>query len=398
MLLSPAVALRRPGVYPVLMSWIDVAIGALVVASALRGWSQGLLRQVGAFIGRVVGLVGGAYLAVAVAPRLSTVVWRPLDVILIIGTSTVAGGLIMRYFGGVFSNRLHERRIGLADSVLGASVGVVGTLVTCWFVAALLTVVPWSTVGQSINKSVILRYVQRVLPSPPAVESRLQAVLSQLNVPSLFAEVVAPSLATTTHGVLRTTHHVSLPSGVVTVLASGGCDVSHQGTGFVVAPNEVVTVAHLVAGERNFAVGGRLGRVVVFDPVSDLAVLRTFGLSAAPLALAAASPARASAQVVGYQSFTDRAATGAVFLGSVTGHGRDIFSGPVFTRTMDVVAAPVTTWDYGAPVMVNAQVVGVLAAPVVADTTLNYAVTLASLRARLAQVPSTPVSTQRCIN
>ena len=48
--------------------------------------------------------------------------------------------------------------------------------------------------------------------------------------------------------------------------------------------------------------------------------------------------------------------------------------------------------------MVNAEVVGVLAAPVVADTTLNYAVTLASLRARLTQVPSTPVSTQRCIN
>jgi len=102
--------------------------------------------------------------------------------------------------------------------------------------------------------------------------------------------------------------------------------------------------------------------------------------------------------VVGYQSLADRAATSAVFLGSVTGRGRDIFSGPVFTRTMDVVAAPVTTWDYGAPVMVNAQVVGVLAAPVVADTSLNYAVPLAQLRARLAQVPSTPVSTQRCIN
>ena len=398
MLVSDAGAFRRVRVYPVRMSWFDVVIAALVVVSGLRGWSQGLLRQLGAFVGRVIGLVGGSYLAVAVAPRAPSVVWRPLEVILIIIACTVAGGLIMRYFGGVFSNRLHEGRLGLADSVLGASVGVVGMLVTCWFVAALLTVVPWSSVGQSINKSVILKYVQRVLPSPPAVESRLQGVLSQLNVPSLFADVVAPSLAGSGHGVLSTRHHVALPSGVVTVKASGGCGLSSLGTGFVVAPNEVVTVAHLLAGEKSFVVGGRLGHVVVFDPVSDLAVVRTSGLNAAPLTLAASSPSRSSAQVVGYQSPIDRVATGAIFLGSVTGPGRDIFSGPVFTRTMDVVAASITASEYGAPVLVNGDVVGVAAARVVADTSLTYAVTLTQLRQQIAHVSSTAVSTQRCVN
>lgn len=388
----------RVRVYPVHMSWIDVAIAALVLLSGLRGWSQGLLRQLGAFIGRVIGLVGGSYLAVTVAARVSVAVWRPLLVILIIVVATVAGGLIFRLVGGVFSNRLHERRLGVADSVLGASVGVVGMLVTCWFVAALLTVVPWSPVGQSINKSVILKYVQRVLPSPPAVESRLQGVLSQLNVPSLFSDVVAPSLPSSVSGVLSTRHDLSLPSGVVTVAAAGGCDLANRGTGFVISPNEVVTVAHLVAGETTFTIGGKPGRVVAFNPASDLAVLRTTGLDAAPLTLAASSPGRSTAQVVGFQSPTDRSSTGAVFLGSVSGPGRDILSGAVFTRTMDVVASPITAMQYGAPVLVKGDVVGVVAAPVVANTSLVYAVPLAQLRAQVTNVPSTPVSTQRCVN
>src|ERR1035437_4792597 len=160
MLVSGVVAFGSGDVSPVQMSWIDVAIASLVVIAGLRGWSQGLLRQLGAFLGRIIGLVAGCYLAVSLAPRITAVAWRPLDIILIIGVSTVAGGLIMRYFGGVFSVRVPESRLGIADSVLGASVGVVGMLVTCWLSAAVLELVPSSTVGQSINRSLILRNIQ----------------------------------------------------------------------------------------------------------------------------------------------------------------------------------------------------------------------------------------------
>ena len=380
------------------MSWIDVAIASLVVVSGLRGWSQGLVRQFGALLGRLIGLIGGIYLAVAVVPHVAATAWRPLDAVLIVIASTVAGSLILRYFGGVFSRRVHEGRLGWADSFLGASVGVVGMLISCWLVAALLTVVPWSTVGTSINRSVILRYVQRVLPTPPAVASRLQGVLSQLNVPSLFADVVGPALPSYVAHPLATRHDVTTPAGVVRVVATGSCHVTNAATGFVLAPHEVVTVAHAVAGERTFSVAGRKSRVVAFDPVSDLAVLSTPGLDVAPLALASSSPSRSAAQVVGYRSSTDRAATQALIAGRVTGTGRDIYSGPVFTRTMDVVVASLTTSEYGAPVLVKDQVVGVVAQRVVADRALVYAIPLRQLRAVMALVSVTPVSTQRCVN
>jgi len=380
------------------MSWIDVAIASLVVVSGLRGWTQGLVRQLGALLGRLIGLFGGLYLAAAVAPHVTQTAWRPLDVVLIIIASTVAGSLILRYFGGVFSRRLHEGHLGLADSLLGAGVGVAGMLISCWLVGALLAVVPWSTVATSVNRSVILRYVQRVLPAPPAVAGRIQGVLSELNVPSLFANVVEPALPAYSPRPLSTRHDVSAPAGVVTVVAGGACHVTTLATGFVVAPHQVVTLAHVVAGERSFSVAGRAGRVVAFDPRSDLAVLSVPGLSAAPLTLGSSAAPASSAQVVGFRSATDRALTQAIVAGQVTGAGRSIYSGPVFTRTMVVVVATLTASQYGAPVMVRGQVVAVAAQRSAADRSLSYAVPVGQLRDVLARVKATGVSTQRCVN
>lgn len=380
------------------MSWIDVAIASLVVVSALRGWSQGLLRQLGGFLGRVIGFVGGAYLAITLTPHIPQVAWRPLDVVLIIIAATVAGGLIMRFFGGVFSNWIHENRLGLADSALGASIGVVGTLITCWFVAALLAVVPWGSVGQSINHSVILRYVGRALPTPPAVESELQGVLNQLNVPSLFARVVAPTLPSLVHGPLSTTHHVASPSGVVVVEGSGGCGISQLGTGFVVAPGVVVTMAHLVAGEKNVLVGSQPGRVVLFDPRADVAVVHVAGLGAPALTLGSDAPRGSSGQLVGYASLADRVSSRAILLGTVSAPGRDIYSGPVFTRTMDLVIVPVDASESGSPVLVHGAVASVVVERAVFDSSLAYAIPVTQVRNELARVSRTTVSTGLCVN
>jgi len=261
-----------------------------------------------------------------------------------------------------------------------------------------LAVVPWSSVGQSINRSFILKYVQKALPSPPAVESRLQGVLSEINVPSLFASVVAPTLPTGVRGTLVTTHHVGSPAAVVAVKAYGGCGTYPEGTGFVVAPGEVVTAAHVVAGETGVTVQGRPGEVVLFDPRSDLAVVRVPGLAPTPLALGATTSSRHLAQVVGYVTPSDRAATSALFLGSVTAPGRDIYSGAVFSRTADVVVAPLDANESGSPVLVHGAVVAVVAQRAVSDTTLSYAIPVAQLRSALGHVSAKRVSTQRCVN
>jgi len=380
------------------MSWIDVAIASLVVASALRGWTQGFVRQLGGLLGRFAGLAGGIYLAATISPRVTVVAWRPLDMVLIVAASTVAGGLIVRYFGGVFSQRIHEGRLALADSVLGASVGAAGTLVTCWLLAALLALAPWGSVGQSIGHSAILRYVQRVLPTPPSVVSRLQIVLGPVNVPGLFADVVGPRLLLPSYGALSTTHHVTSPAGVVAVEAYDGCGLVNQATGFVVAPDEVVTTAHVVAGQRTINVAGLDGQVVYFDSYSDLAVIHVANLSLPALPLGTAVARGTPGTVVGYASFTDRASTRAIAAGTLTARSRNIYSGPVFTRSLDVVVAPVTMGEAGAPVLMHGAVSSMVIEPSVATPDVAFAVSVAQVRAALAHVSTHSVSTQRCVN
>lgn len=388
----------KHAVYPVQMSWIDVAIASLVVISALRGWSQGALRQIGALLGRVIGLVGGSYLAATIAPRISQVAWRPLDVVLIIVTATVAGGLIMRFFGGVFSNRLREGRLGVIDSLLGASVGVGATVLTCWFVAAILSMVPWGSLGQSINHSFILRYVDRALPTPPAVEGQLQGVLDQINVPSLFADVVAPTLPGLTRSALGTDRHPTSSSGVVMVAGYGGCGISQQGTGFLVAPNEVVTAAHLVAGEKIVMVNARVGSVVLFDARDDLAVIRVPSLGEPPLSLGSETTRGTSGELVGYASVGHLVASRAFSLGPVSAPGRDIYSSQLFERTMDVVMTSFRLTQAGSPVIMNGTVVGVAVERAAFGSSFIYATPVAQLRADLRRVNAEPVSTGRCVN
>ncbi len=380
------------------MSWIDVAIASLVAVSALRGWSQGVLRQLGGFLGRILGFAGGVYLATALTPHISQVAWRPLDVVLIIVVATIAGGLIMRFFGGVFSNRLRENHLGLADSALGAGVGAAGTLLICWLVAALLAVVPWGSVGQSINHSVILRYVGRVLPTPPAVESELQGVLNQLNVPSLFAKVVAPTLPSVAHSPLVTTHHVASPGGVVVVEGYGGCGLSNFATGFVVAPGEVITVAHALAGEKNIFVDSHLGRVVLFDPRLDVAVVRVTGLGAPALALGTDASRGTRGNLVGYATLGDRVSSQVISLGTVSAPGRDIYSGAVFTRTMDLIDGSLSATESGAPVLVHGAVASVAVQRAVFDSSRAYAIPVSQIRRELSHVHATAVSTGRCVS
>ena len=76
--------------------------------------------------------------------------------------------------------------------------------------------------------------------------------------------------------------------------------------GWVAGPEEVVTNAHVVAGESDTAVqlAGKAptmpARVLVFDPTDDVAVLAVRGLQAAALGLLANPPTGLAGAIVGY--------------------------------------------------------------------------------------------------
>jgi S1-C subfamily serine protease len=89
-------------------------------------------------------------------------------------------------------------------------------------------------------------------------------------------------------------------------VTGSACGLGIEGSGWVAAPDLVVTNAHVVAGEDNTVVQVRGGgrdldaTPVAFDPHDDVAVLRVGDLRAPVLPLARDPGAGTSAAILGY--------------------------------------------------------------------------------------------------
>ncbi len=386
-------------VYPSHVSWVDVVIVGLAVLGAARGFATGALRQLGA----VVGLLGGFLAATAVAPSWSSHLarssWRPLLALGIVIAGSAVGSTLGAWVGGLVHRSARVVHLGTVDRVAGALVGTAGAVALCWLTAGIVASVAWGSVAAGIQDSAVLRALNGLLPPVPAIEGRVQAILRTVDLPNVFATVVAPTVAPgTVHlGPLHTP--VAWPTAVQKVLASGGCSANHEGTAFVVAPNEVVTNAHVVAGARRVTVGGRAATVALFDPRDDLAVLRVRVTAPALRLRAVPATAGTAARVVGFPLNGARTLAPAQLRGSVTGQGRDIYNRGLYTRTFVVVAAQVSPGNSGSPVLVGGTVAAVIVSKSLSQPDVAYAIPAGVVAHVLAHVaPHGVASTQGCVN
>ena len=190
-----------------------------------------------------------------------------------------------------------------------------------------------------------------------------------------------------------------------TVRVSGtACGVRLYGSGFSVAPDTVVTNAHVVAGMTTppqiLRPDGRTlpAQVQVFDADRDLAVLAVPGLGQPSLGLA---PAVVGENAAVYGHPLGQAAlevSPARVLRRVTVDIGDIYEGPSGPRQLLVLDAVLDPGDSGAPLVNRAgQVIGVAFAVANLRRATAFAVASEELAAVLAQPRSSPVSTGPCI-
>jgi S1-C subfamily serine protease len=144
----------------------------------------------------------------------------------------------------------------------------------------------------------VLRQLNSILPP----RTLLQALARIDPFPALggpVADVPPPDPA-----VLRLPGVRAAAPSIVRVTGTA-CGLALEGSGWVAAPQTVVTAAHVVAGESDTAVNPfgtstRLGATVfAFDPTNDVAVLRVPGLRARALPVVSPRPG-ASIAVLGY--------------------------------------------------------------------------------------------------
>jgi uncharacterized membrane protein required for colicin V production len=259
---------------------VDLAIVAIVFLAAVLGWRSGALPQVLGLAGAAVGIAavvllvpavdrldppiraflafGGAFLIVAVAEAIG---------------STLGAGLRDRLGRGV-ANRL--------DAVLGALFGIAQALVLAWLVGGLLATGPFPSLAREAQRSVAVRTLLGALPPPSEVAGELGSLIDASGLPQVFSGLEPqPAPAVPTPGRAEAEQIAAVALGSVVRVDTQACGLIFTGTGFAVAPNFIVTNAHVVAGGSGVTVTadatGRRARgvVVFFDPELDLALVRT---------------------------------------------------------------------------------------------------------------------------
>lgn len=387
------------------MNGLDYFLVVLLVAAAVHGLFLGAVSQVISF----GGLWGGFALAVVLAPHVRAIGHDPTTRIILVVVTLVAVPAVVtaaaHTLGMPVWRAVQRARLRPLDKAGGAVVAVVAALLAVWITATVVGRLPNPSVAAEIETSAILRRVDRAMPAPPAVFSRIERLLDPLGFPDVFAqfEPTAPSpLPLPADPVVRAA--VARAGESVVKIEGGACGAVQEGSGFAVAPGVVVTNAHVVAGVHRPVVIDRAAShratTILFDPRLDVAVLEVSGLEAPPLAFAGAPAGRGSEGVVmGFPGGGFFSAVPAVVLSRVDAVGRDIYARGLITRAVYYLQGVVRPGNSGGPlVRADGTVLGVVFARSVANPDLGYALTgdevAARVRAALAQ--PTPVGTGSC--
>lgn len=392
---------------------LDLALVALLLGHAVRGWRTGGVMS----ITSLVGLVSGALLGLWATPKLLDrwlpgLEQSPVHAALLLVGVVVAATLGETVMGSVGARLRRLTRGATADQVDGAVGALVSVLVTSLLVTllagAVMPVLPhsWAAV---VNRSRVLPTMDAAVPDPLSrwaggftreLGAGFPRVFSGLS-PEPVIPVPAPDA-----GAARGSGVARAAAGVVKIEADAtSCSQLHAGSGWVVAPERVVTNAHVVAGARevNVRVGGlgrgRAARVVAFDPDLDLAILAVDGLRAAPLKRSGPLKASTSTAVAGFPLGGDYTVRPARVRGIVQADGDDIYGGRGVERQVYSLAGTVQPGNSGGPLLTTqGTVAGTVFARSMVDDSTGYALTDAATDAMLDRASSytRQVSTQGC--
>lgn len=179
-----------------------------------------------------------------------------------------------------------------------------------------------------------------------------------------------------------------------------------EGSGFVVAPNKVMTNAHVIAGADSFSVevDGKTydAQVVSYDSNMDISILDVPNLPAQPLTFAGyTAHSGTDALVLGYPGARSFAAN-AVQIREVTElNGPDIYHVGSVTREVYILTGSFPQAGIsGSPVVdLNGRVLGVYFGAEANDSTTGFALTAAQVAPQMSRVADTQtVATGACIS
>jgi S1-C subfamily serine protease len=394
---------------------LDVLLVLLLVSYAITGYRQGLVVSVLS----LAGFLAGGALAMWLLP-LAIAEWTTLEttpvmraVVLVVGVFVIAsvGQALAVNVGGRLRSHLRVRPARAFDSLLGAVAVAAAVSVIVWFVAGAVRGGAPGPVSRAIGESRVLRAIDTVVPPQTArLFAGFREVLDREGFPRVFegleAEPIAP-VDPPDPNVARTPGVEAAGDSVIKITGvAEACNRGQEGSGWVVSPGRVVTNAHVVAGMRTVTLRIKgtgpsyEGRVVLFDPERDLAVVAAPELPAEPLDLGPELDRGSGGVVAGFPLDGPYRLDAARVRDVVQARGSDIYGTPGTSREVYSLYARVRPGNSGGPLLsTTGDVVGVIFAKSLDDDSTGYALTLDEARPVLNAAASAdrPVSTGACV-
>lgn len=387
--------------------WLDLAILAVAFVAAVSGWRSGALGSLLSFIGVVLGAVAGVLLAPHVVGNIDGPRTKLFATLFLILALVVIGEIAGVVLGRAVRGAMRNRGLRTIDSIIGAALQLVTVLVAAWLLATPLTSQP--TLAGAVRGSKVLSEVDALAPEwLKKVPARLAGLLDTSGLPAVLepfsrtpiVAVDAPDAALSASPVVEATRN-----SVVKIRGvAPSCQKVLEGSGFVIAPNRVMSNAHVVAGAETVTVevGGQSydASVVAYDPNQDISILAVPELPSVPLIFddSEAEPTT-DAIVMGYPGGGDFTATPARVRETIELNGPDIYNSTTVNRTVYTIRGTVRQGNSGGPMIdKDGRVLGVVFGAAVDDADTGFVLAAQEVLPQRLEVGNTaPVPTGTCI-
>ena len=389
---------------------LDLILAVLVVAFAVAGYRQGFIIGVLSFAGFIGGGAIGALIGPGDARALvDGLAQQALVAIIVVFVVAMVGQLLASGLGVAMRSRLTWRPATVVDSIGGAVVSVVSVLLIAWLIATAVAYAPFPLISRQVNNSAVLRGVDRIMPPDVSLMfTDFRALLARGPYTQVFGALGAEgalSVAAPDPAVLKSVGLTRARPSIVKIEGTApSCSRRIEGSGFVFARHRVLTNAHVVAGVRPSPVvithnRTLRARVVLYDPLRDVAVLYVPDLHARPLSFTGPAQSGENAIVAGYPLNRAFTANAARIGGTEAARSPDIYQNTQVTREIYSIKAQVRPGNSGGPLLApDGQVYGVVFAAAVSVKDTGYALTANEVKSdvQAARNRVAPVSTQGC--
>lgn len=390
---------------------VDLVLVVLALLAVWSGWRRGALLSAGSLVGLVLGFWIGITVAPPVVAWLAGVgwgsaVWRIAIAAAIVVICTMVVHWIARAVAWRLGRLVRRGPVRSIDGLGGAALGLLTWGAIVWLLAGFLATTGVTPLTQAVSSSRIVTGLDSISPVPvDQALGALDGVLGDAGLPEVFADGAEIIKGTQAPDPVIPAAVTAQAGSVVKVLANEPvCSTSSEGSGWVVAPDRILTNAHVVAGASSIAIQpggvGRTypGKLVVFDPERDLAVIEVSGLDLTPLTIGPQLVGGDSAVIAGYPENSTYKVGAARVRDVMEATGTDIYRKNTVTRQIYSLRGIVRPGNSGGALFDDeGRVVGVVFARSTVSGDTGYALTAGEIAPIVAKAgASAQVSSGAC--